>query len=318
MNLLVLRLRVFSVSEEELTKLKAASPTAQIWQSDEQNVTYEQMRFADVIFGRPSVKQLENAENLKWLHIPSAGVDMYADRSIYHNRHVIVTRSRDVFNIQIAEHIIMLFLSLNRGLIGAVKSTLAGKWIRANNQKELHGSTVLIVGAGSIGNELAKQLQGFECNVIGVKRDLSVKLPYYNKVYSDCDLDALLPYADYIALCLPRTPNTKGMFDYRRFSLMKPSAIITNIGRGDAIISEDLDRALRERLIFGAGLDVTEPEPLPEDNSLWSAPNVIITSHTSGSSVNTNMRRFEVFYDLWKRFNAGEPMHSEIDFIKEY
>jgi phosphoglycerate dehydrogenase-like enzyme len=177
---------------------------------------------------------------------------------------------------------------------------------------------VLIVGAGAIGNELAKQLQGFSCKVVGIKRDPSVKPPFYNEVYADGELDAHLPEADYVALCLPRTPDTISMFDYRRFSLMKPSAIISNIGRGDAIVSDDLDRALREKLIFGAGLDVTEPEPLPEGHPLWSAPNIIITSHTSGFSVNANKRRFGVFYDLWKRYNAGLPLHSIVDFTKGY
>jgi len=321
MNLLVLNTisaAGFSFGEAELALIKKEAPGLRIWQPDAKEVTDEQIRQADVIFGWPSARHLGMAENLKWMHAPSAGIDMFADRSLFANPGVVVTRSKDVFNIQIAEHVIMLFLALNRGLIRSVLSTAEGRWARISDQKELTGATVLIVGAGAIGCELAKQLQGFRCKVIGVKRDPSVKPEFFDGIYAERDMDALLPEADYIALCLPRTPDTKGMFDYRRFSLMKPSAIISNIGRGDAVVSEDLDRALREGLLYGAGLDVTEPEPLPEGHPLWSAPNVIITSHTSGFSVNANKRRFEVFYDLWKRYNAGLPLHSKVDFDKGY
>jgi phosphoglycerate dehydrogenase-like enzyme len=318
MNLLMLNSGVFALSGEELEMLKKESPGVDIQQTSARQATDEQMRDAEVIFGWPEAKRLSLTKNLKWLHTPSAGIDMFADRSLFADPGVVVTRSKDVFNIQIAEHVIMLFLALSRGLTECVSSTLEGKWIRVTDQKELTGATVLIVGAGAIGCELARQLQGFRCNVVGIKRDPSVKPEYFDSVYSDDDLDAMLPDADYVALCLPRTADTKAMFDFRRFSLMKRSAIISNIGRGDAIVSDDLDRALREGIIFGAGLDVTEPEPLPEGHALWSAPHTIITSHSSGFSVNANRRRFEVFYDLWKRYNAGLPMHSTLDFDKGY
>ena len=318
MNLLILNAHAFAMGEKEFSLLKDAEPSLEIQLLDAKNVTGSQLRDADVIFGWPSKEHLRLAEKLKWLHTPSAGIDMYTDRSLFANGNVIVTRSKDVFNIQIAEHVIMLFLALSRDLLTSMKSTFEGKWVRITSQKELSGSTVLIVGAGAIGGELARQLQGFGCKVVGIKRDPSVKPPYFDEVYADSGMDAHLPEADYIALCLPRTPDTQGMFDYRRFSLMKPTAIIANIGRGDAIVSEDIDRALREGLIGGAGLDVTEPEPLPEGHPLWGAPNTIITSHTSGFSVNADRRRFEVFYDLWKRFVASQPMHSAVDFSKGY
>ena len=318
MNLLFLKSPVFSLSDENVALLKGAMADLQVEQTEPGQVTDEQWKNANVIYGWPATEKLRIAENLKWLHTPSAGIDAYADLSIYANKDVIVTRSKDVFNIQIAEHVIMLFLALSRGLATSVDSTRQGKWARISGQRELSGSTVLIVGAGAIGNELAKQLQGFDCNVIGIKRDLSFIPPHYAEVYHESALDDQLPKADFVALCLPRTPDTKDMFDYRRFSLMKPSAVISNIGRGDAIVSEDIDRALREGLIGGAGLDVTEPEPLPEGHPLWSAPHTIITSHTSGNSIYANQRRFDVFCDLWKRFAAGQPMHSTVDFTKGY
>ncbi|MCL2125755.1 MAG: D-2-hydroxyacid dehydrogenase [Oscillospiraceae bacterium] len=318
MNMLIIGNPIFTLSESELAQIKTIVPGVEISYPAAADVTDDHLRNADVIFGWPDPSRLSIARNLKWLHTPSAGIDAYANRSIYANEGVIVTRSKDVFNIQIAEHIIMLFLALSRGLIACVKSTFDGKWARVGGQLELSGATVLVVGAGAIGSELAGQLKGFGCKVIGIRRTASELPPYCDESYGVDMLDAVLPRADYVALCLPRTPETKGMFDYRRFSLMKRTAIITNIGRGDAIVSDDIDRALRESLIFGAGLDVTEPEPLPEDHPLWSAPNTIITSHTSGTSANADMRRFAVFTDLLGRFAAGQPMHSLVDFDKGY
>ncbi|MCL1848945.1 MAG: D-2-hydroxyacid dehydrogenase [Clostridiales bacterium] len=318
MNLLFLKSPVFILGEEELALLKGVAPDLQVEQVDARSITDEQLRNADAIFGWPPAERLGIADKLKWLHTPSAGIDTYADASVYANPNVVVTRSKDVFNIQIAEHVIMLFLALNRGLASSILTMQEGKWDRISGQRELSGSTVLIVGAGAIGSELAKRLRGFECKVVGVKRDPSVVPPHFNEVHGDDELDALLPEADYVALCLPRTADTQGMFDYRRLCLMKPDALIANIGRGDAIVMEDVDRALREGKIGGAGLDVTEPEPLPADHPLWGAPNVIITSHTSGNSIHANARRFGVFFDLFKRFAAGEPMHSTVDFDKGY
>ena len=318
MNLLFLKSPVFVLGDEELALLKGVAPDLQVEQADARNLTDEQLRKADAIFGWPPADRLSVAENLKWLHTPSAGIDAYADASVYAHPGVVVTRSKDVFNIQIGEHVIMLFLALSRNLTSSILTMREGKWDRVNGQRELSGATVLIVGAGAIGSELAKQLRGFDCNVIGVKRDPSVTPPHFSEVRGEDELDALIPEADFIALCLPRTGDTVGMFDYRRLCLMKPEGVIANIGRGDAIVMEDIDRVLREGRIGGAGLDVTEPEPLPADHPLWSAPNVIITSHTSGNSVNAYARRFGVFFDLFKRFTAGEPMHSTVDFTKGY
>ena len=318
MNLLIIGNPIFTMDERELALIREVSPGLHIDYPNANEVTDDHIKEAEVIYGWPNPAKLRLAGKLKWLHTPSAGIDAFADKSIYANDDVVVTRSRDVFNVQIAEHIIMLFLALGRGLSDCVEATSKGKWARLSGQLELSGSTVLIVGAGAIGSELAKQLQGFGCNIVGVKRDASSIPQFFDEVCSDSDMDDYLPCADYVALCLPRTQNTKGMFDYRRFSLMKRTAIIANIGRGDAIVSDDIDRALREGLIYGAGLDVTEPEPLPEGHPLWSAPNTIITSHTSGNSVKANERRFNVFLDLWKRYNAGEALDKTVNFDKGY
>ena len=318
MYLLAIKSKQFSLTAHHIALLKESTPALHVECLEEGNITDEQFRKATVICGWPAAGHLRIAENLQWLHIPSAGVENYTEPSIYHHKGIVVTRAKDVFSTQIAEHMIMLFLALGRDLATSLRSMEEHKWVRHHNQRELSGATVLIVGAGSIGNELAKKLSGFGCRIIGIKRDPSVLPPYYDEVYDEAGLDPWLPQADYVALCLPKTADTKDMFDYRRFALMKPEAIITNIGRGNAIVMDDINRALREGLIGGAGLDVTEPEPFPEGHPLWDAPNLIITSHTAGHSIHTNQRRFDMFYELWTRFTAGQPLHSMVDFSKGY
>ena len=318
MNILVIKSPGFELGVSKLTAFEKECPGVEIFQLEAGEIKAEHIKKADIIFGWAAPAMLKEAENLKWLHLPSAGVEAYTDMSIYANKDIILTRSKDVFNIQIAEHVIMLFLALSRGLREGVISTAEGKWRHVSGQMELTGSKVLIVGAGGIGGELAKRLKGFDCQVVGIRRSGAEKSEYFDEMYTEKDIEKLLPEADYVALCLPNTPQTKGMFDYSKFSLMKRSAVIVNIGRGEAIVSNDMARALEEGLIAGAGLDVTDPEPLPEGHCLWKAPNIIITSHTSGGSIYSNDRRFDLFFDLFKRYLAGKSLDGVVDFTRGY
>ena len=322
MSLLVIHRRLkqhtFALKPEELILLKNEAPDFLVRYVNYEETTEEQLKEAEVIFGWPDVKRLHLAKKLKWLHAPSAGVEAYADLRLYANPEIIITRAAGIFGSQIAEHVMMLFLALSRGMIECVQSTVEGEWIDLAPKRELSGSTVLIVGTGSIGSELAKHLQGFNCRIIGIKRDVSVPPPYFDEIYRDSELDEHLPRADYVSLCLPFTSDTEAMFDYRRFKLMKSTGIIANVGRGNSIVTNDLNRALREGLIAGAGLDVTEPEPLPKEHPLWSAPNIIITPHISGLCTDLNRRRFDMFFDLWKRYTKGLPLCNVFDFSKGY
>jgi len=164
---------------------------------------------------------------------------------------------------------------------------------------EVRGTTVLVVGLGEIGREVARLAEAFGMNVLSTRRN-------------EGDLDELLPRADSVVLALPLTEETRGLFDRRRIGLLKPGAIFVNIGRGPVVDEEALIDALRSRRLRGAALDVYATEPLPGDSPLWELDNVILSPHTAAQSVHENERIVELFADNLRRYLAGEELRSRI------
>jgi phosphoglycerate dehydrogenase-like enzyme len=164
---------------------------------------------------------------------------------------------------------------------------------------EVRGTTVLIVGLGEIGREVARLAEAFGMTVLSTRR-------------SEGDLDALLPRADSVVITLPLTDETRGMFDRRRIGLLRPGAILVNIGRGPVVDEDALIEALRSRRLRGAALDVYATEPLPTDSPLWELDNVILSPHTAAQSVHENERIVELFAENLRRYLAGEELRSRI------
>jgi glyoxylate/hydroxypyruvate reductase len=164
---------------------------------------------------------------------------------------------------------------------------------------EVRGTTVLVVGLGEIGGEVARLAEAFGMNVLWTRRN-------------EGDLDELLPRADSVVVTLPLTGETRGMFDRRRLGLLKPGAIFVNIGRGPVVDEEALIDALRSGHLRGAALDVYTTEPLPADSPLWELDNVILSPHTAAQSIHENERIVELFADNLRRYLAGEELRSRI------
>ena len=164
---------------------------------------------------------------------------------------------------------------------------------------EVRGTTVLVVGLGEIGGEVARLAEAFGMNVLWTRRN-------------EGDLDELLPRADSVVVTLPLTGETRGMFDRRRLGLLKPGAIFVNIGRGPVVDEEALIDALRSGHLRGAALDVYATEPLPRDSPLWELDNVILSPHTAAQSIHENERIVELFADNLRRYLAGEELRSRI------
>jgi phosphoglycerate dehydrogenase-like enzyme len=183
---------------------------------------------------------------------------------------------------------------------------------------DLYGSTVFVLGLGDIGTELSKRLTAFGCNIIGFRHNTSTPCQYVKEVLPISDLRKRLHEADYIAVCLPGTKSTKDLISFEEFALMKQSAIIINVGRGTIINTDALLDALTSRKIKGAGLDVTDPEPLPYNHPLWHLDNVLITPHISGISTQNDDRRLRIFGDLLSRYVKGEPLYNVVDFTLGY
>ncbi len=281
--------------------------------------TLETLQWADVLTGFAAPAMLKQAPKLRWLHLQSAGVNGYEKREIYANPEIIVTRSAGVHAPAMAEHALAMALSLTRKLPALYRQQEAGKWARVNARKELHGATVLMLGTGYLAAALTPLLRAFGCRIIGLRRDITKPLPpEYETAYPTAQLHEALSQADYIFSTLPLTEKTRHLLDRPAFEAMKPGAILINEGRGGTVDQAALLEALESGKLGGAGLDVTEPEPLPEGHPLWKAPNLILTPHCSAASAATDFRRYDTFLRLLGMFLRGETLPGQIDFEAGY
>jgi phosphoglycerate dehydrogenase-like enzyme len=178
---------------------------------------------------------------------------------------------------------------------------------------ELAGETLLVVGLGGTGLALARRAAGFDMRILAVTRTQKQRPAGVEHVGHPDELRTLLPQADHVGVCCPLTKDTYHWFGDREFALMKPTAFIHNVTRGGIIDHEALVRALRAGEIAGAGLDVTEPEPLPAGHALWTMENVLVTPHSSGHSPHSGARMFALFKENLRRFAAGEPLTNVVD-----
>ncbi|MCX7779760.1 MAG: D-2-hydroxyacid dehydrogenase [Negativicutes bacterium] len=255
------------------------------------------------------------AAKLKWLHALSAGVETLIFPEMQ-NSGIILTNSRGIHGIPISEHIFAMMLTFTRGLHLLLKQQAAKKWRRVPTD-ELHEKTLGIIGLGSIGREIAKKAKGLGMNVVATKRAVTTEL-FVDKLYPADQLHEMLPLCDFVVVALPLTEDTKGYFRLEHFQAMKPTAYFFNIARGAVVNEPDLITALEQGLIAGAGLDVFENEPLPEESPLWERENVIITPHLAALSPYYLDRAIKLFADNLARYVNGREMLNIIDKHKGY
>ena len=318
-KLLILHNAAFYLNSARLMKLGDDYPDFTIDYHPSSNPPPEAMAEAEVIFGCPPADRLPEAGNLRWLHLHSAGAGGYCNPALYRRPDIIVTKSSGAYGAPIAEHVLAMFFALSRRFGWYAAKQRGHEWARnIDDSRELTGSTVLILGAGDIGTELARLLKPFGCTRIGYKRNVAIRPPHFDDIIDRRGLHDALARADYIAVCLPGTPGTAGLLGPDEFAVMKPGAILANIGRGSVVDTAALIEALRSGRLYGAGLDVTDPEPLPPDNPLWDMENVIITPHIAPATPSINDRRMKVFTDLMDRYAAGKTMWNRVDFFNGY
>lgn len=218
---------------------------------------------------------------LEWIQTWSAGVDNYLKPGVLPDG-VRVTSASGAYGQSVSEHLFALMWSLMRHLPGYRDQQHEGVWVDLGRAVTPVGATVLVIGAGDIGSHFAMLAHGVGSTVIGVRRDPSKMAPGFDAMHGFEDLDALLPRADVVVSIVPSSPQTHHLLNADRLALLKGSAIVLNGGRGDAIDPDALLEALRRGRLLGAGLDVTEPEPLPAAHPLWKEPRCVITPHVAG------------------------------------
>lgn len=309
----------FKFSEDQVSLLKRDFPSCSFRLSDNSTITEKEVETADVIVGFPDPSILKKAKNLKWLHLSSIGVDKHVKPELYAAPdRIMLSNSSGTYGKSISEHIVGLMISLTRNFPFFFANQKQAKWIKKDSNKDLFGSTALIVGLGDVGSQTAMKLKTFGMNVIAVKRTLGEKPPYVDELYTTEGLDKQIPRADFIILALAATPDTEGLIDAERFNLMKKDSYLINIGRGTLVNQDALYDTLKNNRIAGAAIDVTTPEPLPENSPLWSLENIIITPHCSGKSPTTGERQFAIFHDELERYVNGKKPNNLIDFNLKY
>lgn len=276
----------------------------------------KEMVDADAAFGWVPPDTLKAATRLKWLQNPDAGPfeGYFYPELIQHS--VTVCNPRGIYYDHISHHVMMYILALSRGLPYYFDAQRVSRWdkdARKSRYIFLPDSTVLISGVGGIGHETARLCHEFGMRVIGIDPRPEHEVPFVEMHGTD-HLDRVLPEADFVVTTTPHTPETEGMWNTRRFRLMKPSAYFISIGRGKTTVLEDLTSAIEQGDIAGCGLDVFEIEPLPGDHRLWKLPNVILTPHVAVKDAeNLPERRYQVILENARRFAEGRPLVNVVD-----
>lgn len=285
----------YARSPEEVAEALAAADAALVWD----------------IATPHFLEAFPKADGLRWVHTASAGVDHVLSEDVVQSG-VTVTNSKGVFDPGIAEWVLGTMLLFAKDLIGSLHLQRERTWEHRDSEM-LRGKRLLVVGAGSIGREVAKLAGAAGMQVSGIARSERPHDPDFGRVAPQHELHDRLPEADYVVVTAPLTEETRGMFGPKEFAAMKDMARFLNVGRGPIHQEDALIEALRTGGIAGAGLDVFETEPLPSDSPLWGMPNVFVSPHQSGDYVGWTRDLVDLFVEQLRRFVRGEELANTVD-----
>ncbi len=307
---------VVGMSPAEIQELQSAAPGARLVASGDQ-LTREVVD-ADAVLGGLNAAAFRAAKQLKWVQTYSAGVESQLFPE-FRASDVTLTNGKIIQGPEIADHALALLLGLTRSLYQTIPARTSEKWTRGQHRPiELSGKTAVIIGVGGIGMQIAQRAHAFGMRVIGVDpKDISYTY-FISKVVPPDRLDSVLPQADVVFVSAPLTANSEKMMGARQFDLMKPNSYFIVVSRGRLYDTDALLVALESKRLAGAGLDVTNPEPLPPGHRLWKFDNVLITPHIAGSSDGVQNRRMELLKENLRRFVAGEPLLNVVDKHRGY
>jgi len=305
------------LGHEAFLRMQAAVPNVTLIEGDRSQVA-AQLADADGVIGPFDLKLIGGAPKLKWIQSESAGVEAFTFLPGFAQSKIVLTNNKILQGPEIADHALGLLLGLTRGIAIAARGG-SQDWNQKNfNPIELRGKTAVIVGVGGIGTQIALRLNASGMTVIGVDPKDMPYNTYLARTVAPDRLDSVLPEADVVFLSAPLTPKSRKMMGPHEFELMKPNSYFIAVSRGGIYDMDALVKALDSRKLAGAGLDVTDPEPLPKNHPLWKFPNVLITPHIAGRSDGENARYEALYIENLKRFAAGEPLLNVVDKEKGY
>jgi phosphoglycerate dehydrogenase-like enzyme len=307
----------FKSDEPAMSLLRHGTSDHQLILATEPNQSDASLETADIAFGQPNADAVRRSSRLRWVHLDSAGYEKFDTKSMYEDlrkRGAKLSNSSGVFDEPCAEHLLAMMMSLARRLPHACENQLRDRsWpmmeLRASSFL-LTGQTALILGFGAIARRLVELLTPLRMNIVAIRRRKTGDEPI--PVILESELEKHLPLADHVIDILPANASTRNYVNAQRFSAMKRGAIFYNIGRGATVDQEALSAALNSGHLAAAYLDVTDPEPLPPEHPLWTAPNCFITPHTAGGHIGEKERLVRHFLDNLSRFVSGENLLDQI------
>lgn len=304
-----------------LQELREVSADAKIVPVTKQSVMGE-IGDADAFIGNITPEEVRAAKKLKWVQAMSAGVEqvLYLSGSNdLRDSNIVLTNNKIVQGPEIADHAMAMLLALSRDLPTFWANKQSESWqARPYRGIELNGRTAVIIGLGGIGNQIATRAFGFGMSVIGVDPEDKPFSPFVKKTVRPDQLDNVLPEADVVFISAPHTPDSHKMVGSREFGLMKKGAYFIAVSRGGIYDMNSLVKALDEKRLAGAGVDVTDPEPLPKGHPLWKFPNAIITPHIAGRSDKDHARMVGIVKENLSRFLDGRPLVNVVNKQKGY
>jgi phosphoglycerate dehydrogenase-like enzyme len=268
----------------------------------------------DAVYGQLTADDFPSAKKLRWVQSPSAGVEWMWRVPGLQESDIAVTNMRGAHAATIAEHTFAMLLAQTRALLGFEQHQRDHHWGRGElTMSGLKGLTMGIIGFGNIGRAIARRATGFEMRVLAVDAEVVPADEGVEEVWPLSRLNDMCKEADVLVVSAPMTPNTRSMVGTEQIRQMKRGSYILQMSRGGIVNEAALVDALEEGHIAGGGLDVTATEPLPVGDPLWTAPNLIITPHSSASSKLTSDLVWSILSDNIGRFVRGEPLMNLVD-----
>ena len=316
------RILVWNLEPRWLPAIEAAAPGVEIVTAGDMAGAVTAARDVDAVLGLCTAEVLAAGRDIRWIQAYSAGVERCVSVPAVRERNVLLTNMQRVAGPVMAEHVVAMMLAFARGLHFYIPERMAARWTAERpasvRMLTLEGKTLLVVGLGGIGTEVARRAHALGMRVTAIRASGREGPEFVAYIGLPDELRKLAGEADFIVNTTPLTPATTGLFDAGFFSAAKPGAFFVNVGRGRSVVQAALVAALKSGRLAGAGLDVTDPEPLPAESPLWQMPNVIITPHVSADSDLGNEARFAIAIENLRRYVAGERMLSVVDVARGY
>ena len=264
----------------------------------------------EVLYSHSDPSLLAAARNLRWFCCDFAGVDKYLSDDLYCRKDCLLSNSSGAYGTAIAEHLIMTALMLLRRMPEYQAAMARRCWAELSPIRSLYGLRITVLGTGDVGGSFARRVKAMGATVYGVNRSGQCSEPAFDRIFPISDLETVLPQTEMLVMCLPSTPETKGILSRSRIALLPEDAYVLNAGRGSALDQQALMEALNASRLAGAALDVMEPEPLPPEHPLWETKNLILTPHCSGDMAlgYTCDRNVDMFCQDLENYALGRPL----------